>query len=101
MEMPGARTRRMGLLVPRSTFSATLPKAPPVSGHGYEIDVVHLCVVGDLQGGVLSVPYGGAGVYLFLLEALLGPIERFSSRAPLRLGCGGEDPEEDHLRFVG
>ncbi|MGB5932278.1 MAG: hypothetical protein WBH57_04310 [Anaerolineae bacterium] len=37
------------MLVPRSTFSAMLPNTPPVSGHGYEIDLVHLCVVGDLR----------------------------------------------------
>ena len=70
MEMPGARTRRIGLLVPRSTFSATLPNTPPVSGHGYEIDVVHLCVVGDLGGCILALTHAETGVDLLLLKAL-------------------------------
>lgn len=47
--MPATWTRGIGLLVPRSTFSATLPNTPPVSGDGYGIDLVHLCVVGDLR----------------------------------------------------
>jgi len=47
------------LLVPRSTFSATLPNTPPVSGHGYEIDLVHLCVV------AISEPSRGTNIFLY------------------------------------